>query len=106
MAGGLQLELPMAAIEELCRKYHVRELSIFGSALRPGFGANSDVDLLVLFEPDAAIGLEFVTLQRELSDAIGRRVDLVPKNSLKPLIRDEVLSEAQVLYAERETVPE
>jgi len=99
MAAALQIELPMDAIERLCLKYRVAELSVFGSAVRPDFSEQSDIDLLVLFKPEARIGFEFVALQRELSEAIGRRVDLVPKNGLKPLIRDEVLAEAQVVYA-------
>ena len=88
------------AIANLCRQYKVQKLSVFGSALGPNFGPDSDIDLLVTFKPDAHIGLiEFSRFQRELSETIGRKVDLVPKNGLKPLIRDEVLAQAQVLYA-------
>lgn len=83
----------------MCRKYQVRELSVFGSVLRSDFGERSDVDLLVTFRPEARIGYEFVALQQELSAVIGRKVDLVPKEGLKPLIRAQVLAEAQVLYA-------
>ena len=104
MAAALQIGLPLDAIERLCRKYRVAELSVFGSALRPNFRNYSDIDLLVLFQPEARIGLEFWALERELAEAIGRKVDLVPKECLKPLIRDEVLAEAQVLYAAREAV--
>ena len=105
MSGALQIELPMDAIARLCRDYHVRELSVFGSALSPEFREQSDIDLLVLFEPEARIGFEFVELQRKLSEVIGRKVDLVPKDGLKPLIRDEILAQARVLYATREAVP-
>ena len=90
MAAALQIGLPLDAIERLCRKYQVAELSVFGSALRPDFRKDSDIDLLVLFQPKARIGLEFWALERELSEVIGRKVDLVPKEGLKPLIRDEV----------------
>ena len=99
MSAAVSMQFPMDAIEGLCRKYQVRELSVFGSAVRSDFGEHSDVDLLVLFEPEAQIGFEFVRLQRELEEVIGRKVDLVPKDGLKPLIRDEVLASAQVLYA-------
>ncbi|MBI3695065.1 MAG: nucleotidyltransferase family protein [Acidobacteria bacterium] len=100
MAAALQIELPMDAIERLCRKYRVAELSVFGSALRPDFRKNSDIDLLVAFRPEAEIGLiAFLGFQRELSETLGRKVDLVPKNGLKPLVRDEILAQAQVLYA-------
>ena len=94
------LEFPMTKLEALCRCYHVRELSLFGSALRGGTGAHGDVDLLVEFEADAQVG--FMTLsrmQRELSQVLGCPVDLVPKNGLKAGIRQSILSAAEVLYA-------
>lgn len=94
------LELPMDRIEGLCRRYRVRELAIFGSALRRDFKGTSDVDLLVEFEPDAEVGfLALAKMQRELSAILGREVDLVPKGGLKPRIREDVLSDAEVLYA-------
>jgi predicted nucleotidyltransferase len=102
---ALPIELPIAAIAALCRKYRVSELSIFGSALRPDFGEHRDLDLLVTFKPDAAIGLEYVQLQRELAAVTGRQVDLVSKKGLKPVIREQVLAEAQVLYEDREALP-
>jgi predicted nucleotidyltransferase len=78
----------------------VAELSVFGSTARGNARPDSDIDLLVVFQPDAAVGLiAFNRLRRELEAALDRRVDLVPKDGLKPIIRDEVLSEAQVLYA-------
>jgi predicted nucleotidyltransferase len=90
----------LKAIKNLCQRYQVRELSIFGSALREDFNAGSDIDLLVEFEPEAQIG--FVTLsrmQRELSAILNRPVDLIPKGGLKPTIREMVISSAKVLYA-------
>ena len=90
----------LKAIKDLCERYRVQELSIFGSALREDFRMDSDIDLLVEFEPEAQIG--FVTLsrmQRELSAILNRSVDLVPKAGLKPKIREIVISSARVLYA-------
>jgi hypothetical protein len=90
----------LKAIKILCERYQVRELSIFGSALREDFSTGSDIDLLVEFEPEAQIG--FVTLskmQRELSAILSRPVDLVPKGGLKSKIREMVISSAKVLYA-------
>jgi len=95
-----ELDLPIEKIEEVCRRYQVRELSLFGSALRGDIKSQSDIDLLVEFEPEAQVG--FTTLagmQRELSAILRRRVDLVPKAGLKPRIRQAVLSSAEVLYA-------
>ena len=68
--------------------------------LRDDFGPDSDVDVLVDFEPEARIGLKaFVRMQRELVELFQHPVDLVTRNGLKPLIRDSVLSSAEVIYA-------
>lgn len=92
--------LPMEDIEAFCKRYHVHELALFGSAAKGKLRKGSDIDLLVEFEPDAQIG--FITLsrmQRELSDLIHRKVDLVPKGGLKPRLRQEIFSSIKVLYA-------
>jgi uncharacterized protein len=94
------LDLPVDAIAALCRRYHVTELSIFGSALRDDFRPDSDLDFLVSFEEDAPVGLfEYVELQLALSDLLGRKVDLVSKDGLKPLIRDDVIASSRIVYA-------
>jgi uncharacterized protein len=93
-------ELPLDEIAALCRRYAVRELSLFGSALRADFRPDSDLDLLIEFEPGAEVGLlTLARIQHQLEQLVERDVDLVPKGGLKPLIRDQVLSEARVLYA-------
>ena len=87
-------------LKELCARYQVRELSVFGSAVRGTLRADSDVDLLVTFEDHAHVTLfTLFDLQAELSSLFGRRADLVPKDGLKPALRNAVLSEARVLYA-------
>ncbi len=92
--------LPMDRIGEICKKYEVKELSLFGSALRKDFKPESDVDILVEFEPNSGIGLfAFFDLQEELKSLFGKKVDLVPKKGLKELIRDEILSSARLIYA-------
>ena len=92
--------LPMRALEDLCRRYQIRELALFGSVLTERFGQESDVDLLVEFEPQAAVGLlKLARIQRELSTLLKRNVDLIPKGGLKPRIRQSVLSSAKVIYA-------
>jgi uncharacterized protein len=94
------IEIPFDRLAELCRRYQVRELSLFGSALRDDFGPDSDVDLLVEFDPSAQVGfLTLTKMQRELSALAGRRVDLVPKRGLKEKIRQAVLDSAEVIYA-------
>lgn len=95
----IQSKLPQ--IRELCQRFCVRELSLFGSALRPDFRQQSDYDFLVEFQPDAPIGLfQFGRMVLELEKLFHRRVDLVFKSGLKPLIREKVLKSAQKLYAE------
>ena len=94
------LDYSVEAIRSLCRRYRVRELALFGSALGSDFRAGSDVDLLVEFEPEAQIGfLTLARMQRELGAIFQRPVDLVPKGGLKPRIRRTVLARTEVLYA-------
>lgn len=93
-------ELPLEAINALCQQYQVRELAVFGSVLRKDFRADSDIDILVEFKPEAQIGfLAFSRMQRELANLLHRPVDLVPKAGLKPKIQQEILSTMRVLYA-------
>jgi len=88
------------ALAELCRRYRVGELSVFGSAARGDMRPNSDIDLLVEFLPDAEADLvDHAGLMLDLARLLGRTVDLVSKNGLKPLIRAFVLEEARLLYA-------
>jgi predicted nucleotidyltransferase len=95
-----RIDIQDADLAALCRRYEVRELSLFGSAVTDAFGPDSDVDLLVDFQPGAKVGfLRLAALQRELSELIGRPVDIALKRSLKPLIRDNVLASARTLYA-------
>ena len=98
------IQLGIAQVEatklvELCRQYHVRELSVFGSAARGEMRPDSDIDLLVEFIPGAKIDLVDYSGLLDLSTLIGRKVDLVSKKGLKPLIRASVLKEARLLYA-------
>ena len=89
-----------ARLADLCRRYRVRELSVFGSAARGEMRPDSDIDLLVEFLPEAEIDLvDHAGLMLDLSRLLGRKVDLVSKNGLKPLIRASVLDEARPLYA-------
>jgi len=92
------IPLPIDAIESFCRRHHVLRLAIFGSALREDFAADSDVDVLVEFDPQHVPGLAFFTMQDELSDLLGRRVDLHTRASLSRHFRDEVIREAEPVY--------
>ncbi len=102
---GQTVQLGEARVDEaqlagLCRRYGVRELSLFGSAARGEMRPDSDIDLLVEFLPDAEVGLiEHAGLMLDLARLLGRKVDLVSKNGLKPRIRSSVLAEARLVYA-------
>jgi predicted nucleotidyltransferase len=92
------LSISKPAIAEFCRRNRIRRLSLFGSILRVDFTEQSDVDVLVEFEPGARIGLRFFALERELSDLLGRKVDLNTAGFLSKYFRDDVLAEAEPLY--------
>jgi len=85
-------------IQNFCQKHHIRQLSFFGSVVREDFGPQSDIDVLVEFEPDQTPGLDFFMLEAELSHMLRRRVDLQTLNFLSPEIRDAVLLEAVPAY--------
>ena len=87
-----------AELEAICRTYGVRRLAFFGSVIRDDFGADSDVDILVEFHPDARVGLSFFSLQKELSRLLGRVVDLSTPGFLSPQIRERVAREARPVY--------
>jgi predicted nucleotidyltransferase len=88
-------------IAEFCRRHHVRRLAFFGSVLRESFSAESDVDVLVEFAPGQIVGLRLIQMEEELSDILGgRKVDLVTPKFLNRHIRDRVLADVQVQYAE------
>ena len=96
------LIVPAEVIADLCHRHHIRKLSFFGSALRDDFGPESDVDVLVEFEPEHVPGfLRLHDIEQELSGLLaGRRVDLVTEKFLNRRIRDRILASAEVQYAE------
>ncbi len=96
--SDIGLTIDRDRLAELCRRYHVRKLALFGSALRDDFRPDSDVDVLVEFEPGRVPGLAFFRLQDELSRLIGRPVDLHTPAFLSRHFRDKVLREARELY--------
>ena len=93
-----RIEIPKDKIAEFCCRNHIRRLALFGSVLRDDFTLESDVDVLVEFEPGHTPGLAFFAMQRELSEILGRKADLNTARDLSPYFRQEVLDEAEVLY--------
>ena len=92
------IEIPKDKIADFCKLNRIRRLALFGSALREDFGPDSDVDVLVEFEPGTRVGLRFFELERHLSEIIGRKVDLNTPGFLSRYFRDEVLEEALDQY--------
>jgi uncharacterized protein len=96
--GRARIELPQEKIAEFCRRHRIKRLALFGSVLRDDFTDESDVDVLVEFEPDARTGFAFFTMQDELSEILNREVELHTVGFLSRYFRDEVLREAEVYY--------
>ncbi len=96
----VQISFPKERIAEFCRRHHIKKLAIFGSALRSDFRADSDIDVLVEFELDHIPGLAFFAMADELSEILGRKVDLNTPQCLSRYFRDKVLKEAVVQYVE------
>jgi hypothetical protein len=95
------LSLPKDRLADFCRRHRIRWLSLFGSVLRDDFDPDSDVDVLVEFDRQAVVGLiRLAGMELELSDLLGRKVDLRTPADLSPYFRQAVLSEAEVQYAE------
>ena len=97
-----KVQLDRNAVDAFCQKWRVRELSLFGSAIRDDFGPESDVDFLVSFDPAAPWRLmDFVAMRDELADITGREVDLVEKEGLRnPYRRKEILTKREVIHAD------
>lgn len=98
-----RLSIDHAAVAELCRRWGIRQLDLFGSVLRDDFGPNSDVDVLVTFAPGATTTLaDLVRMEEELRALFGRRVDLVKRDVVERsenyILREHVLHHREPLY--------
>ena len=99
MALKSGIDLPLEQIEEICRRYFVRELAVFGSAARGGLRADSDIDVLVEFEPEAKVSyFDLFAMEAELGSLLGRKVEATTRRGLKPWIRPLVEADAQTIY--------
>jgi len=93
------IEVDKKRIAGFCRRHRIRRLAFFGSVLRSDFGPDSDVDVLVEFEDTHVPGLAFFTMEKELSEILGFKVDLNTPQFLSRYFRDDVLAEAEDQYA-------
>lgn len=94
----IRIKVPRKKIAAFCQRHHIRKLAFFGSVLREDFGPSSDIDVLVEFEPGHVPGLAFFSMQDELSQILGRKVDLNTQGFISKYFRDEVLRLSQVEY--------
>ena len=100
-SARIDVPVPADRIEEFCRKNHVRKLALFGSVLRDDFRPDSDIDVLVEFEPGKVPGLlGLARMERELAELIGFKVDLRTDGDLSRYFRQEVLASAEVQYGQ------
>lgn len=97
--GRCRFDVPTEELPEFCRRHHIRKLSLFGSVLSDNFSADSDIDILVEWEPGHPVGLiRLAGIERELSQVLGRKADIRTAADLSRYFRDEVLQSAQVQY--------
>jgi len=94
----IRIPVDQKRIAEFCRRHHIRRLAFFGSVLRDDFRPDSDVDVLVEFEPGYVPGLAFFAMEEELSKILERHVDLNTPQFVSPHFRERVLAEAEAQY--------
>ena len=89
MQTRAKIEVPHQKIAEFCRRHHIRRFALFGSVLRDDFSPTSDIDVLVEFHPRHVPGLEFFKMEEELTELLGRKVDLNTPGFLGRHLRDQ-----------------
>ncbi|MGO9081890.1 MAG: nucleotidyltransferase family protein [Streptosporangiaceae bacterium] len=99
MTSVAGVEVDEHRLAELCDRYGIAELEVFGSSARGEAGPGSDIDILYTVRPGRRLGWEIDDLADELSGLLGRPVDLVSRRALHPLLRRAVLADARTLYA-------
>lgn len=101
MSASRNIAIPQTEIAEFCRKWRVRELSLFGSVMREDFSPTSDIDVLVSFESNSTWSLwDLIAMRDELATLFGRSVDLVEREALRnPIRRQRILSTREVVHA-------
>ncbi|MDZ7361143.1 MAG: nucleotidyltransferase family protein [candidate division KSB1 bacterium] len=97
----MQISIPKESIAAFCKRNHIRKLAIFGSILRNDFGPDSDIDVVVEFDPQHIPGyIRLAGMELELSEILGHKVDLNTPNMLSRYFREQVLAQAEVQYAQ------
>src|SRR3989304_499337 len=95
------LQIPQESLDAFCRRNHIRKLSFYGSVLREDFRPESDVDVLVVFEPGYVVGFRIIEMEQELSAMLGgRKVDIINEKKINPRLRNHIIENAEVQYAQ------
>jgi predicted nucleotidyltransferase len=94
----VSIQIPQRIIDQFCKRHHIAKMALFGSVLRDDFTSDSDVDVLVEFKEGHVPGLAFFTIQAELSEILGRKVDLNTAEWISQYFRSQVLREAALIY--------
>ena len=101
MVQKARINIPTDEVADSCRRHHIRKLALFGSVLRDDFRPDSDIDVLVQYEPDYPVGFRIFEMEQELSRIFGgHRVDIVNEKFLNRRLRHSILRETQVQYAQ------
>lgn len=95
----LATNIDLERLREVCERYGVASLEVFGSVARDEDSPDSDVDLLYVLKPNARLGFKLFDLEDELAEILGRPVDLVARKAINKYIRGQILNDAQPLYA-------
>jgi len=95
---SLGIAIDQEQLERFCRQHHIRRFAFFGSVLRDDFSPDSDIDVLVEFEPGHTPGLAFFGIEAELSRILGRKVDLNTPGFISHQYRDQIMREAETRY--------
>ncbi len=97
----IRIDVPHGRLAKFCQRHHIRRLAFFGSVLRRDFNPKSDIDILVEFEPDYRVGfIKLAGMEIELSELLGRKVDLRTPGDLSRYFRQDVIENAEVAYVQ------
>ena len=97
----VHLQIPKESLATFCRQNHIRRLSIYGSVLRDDFRPDSDIDVLVLFEPGYVVGLRIIEMEQQLTAMFsGHKADIVNEKYLNPRLQNHIIANAEVQYGE------
>ena len=103
--ASARIAAPPEAVASFCRRWRISELALFGSVLRDDFGPDSDIDVMVEFEPGGVPGLRFVSMVAELSGLFGRPVDVLTRSAVERspnyVRRNRIFESAEIVYAAR-----